>query len=235
MKHFRHTPAFTMLELVFVIAVIGIISALALPRFDRDNLQEAADQLASHIRYTQHLAMQDDKFDSNETGWFNRRWTLRVQQNVVFGGVPNNDVWTYTVFSDLPNFAGHNPDLNGMALNPLNPEQFLSGGYDNTLDVIDPRAMRELQLGTKYGIQDIDFGGGCRSTTMYLHFDYLGRPMNSFPNNNQPYQLNPGGFPRLITQVCTIQLCTVADCTAANVDEQITIAVEPETGYTHIL
>ena len=58
----KNKKAFTMLELVFVIVVSGILAATFIPRFDRDNLQEAADQVISHIRYTQHLAMVDDKF-----------------------------------------------------------------------------------------------------------------------------------------------------------------------------
>ncbi|WP_300367295.1 prepilin-type N-terminal cleavage/methylation domain-containing protein, partial [Hydrogenimonas sp.] len=49
--------AFTMLELIIVIVVVGILSAIMIPRFSDDKLREAADQIMSHIRYTQHLAM----------------------------------------------------------------------------------------------------------------------------------------------------------------------------------
>lgn len=221
--------AFTMMELVFVIVVVGILSYFVSTGFQRNPLQEAADQLVTHIRYTQHLAMMDDKFDPNEQQWFMRRWTLRFQQNVVFGGIANNNIWAYTIFSDLPNFAGHNPDLAGMAYNPENTTQYLSGGYDNTLDINDVRAMRTLQLGIKYGITNITFGGGCRADTMFIHFDYLGRPMNSFPTaaSNHAYQPPLAGFHYLLTAACQI---TLTDGIA-----NIIIAIEPETGYTHIL
>ncbi len=56
--------AFTMLELIFVIVVVGILSFMAASSFQRNTVQEATDQLLSHIRYTQHLAMMDDKFNA---------------------------------------------------------------------------------------------------------------------------------------------------------------------------
>lgn len=228
--------AFTMLELVFVIVIVGILSYFSAAGFQRNTLREAADQVISHIRYTQHLAMVDDKFNPNETQWFMRRWTLRFQQNLVYSTLsPNNtysNVWAYTIFSDLPNFTGHNPDLLGMAKNPENPKQYLSGGYDNTLHVEDSLSMKNLRLGTSYGIQDVTFGGGCRSNVLYIHFDYFGRPMNSFPSASA-YELPAAGWHKLLTSQCQITLCD-KDCTDMSASK-ITIAIEPETGYTHIL
>ena len=52
-----------MLELVFVIVIIGILAAAIIPRMDRDSIYEASEQLLSHIRYTQHLAMTDNIYD----------------------------------------------------------------------------------------------------------------------------------------------------------------------------
>jgi prepilin-type N-terminal cleavage/methylation domain-containing protein len=222
--------AFTMIELVFVIVVVGILSYMVASSFTRNPLREAADQLVMHIRYTQHLAMMDDKFDPNESQWFMRRWAIRFQQNTPFGGVPHDNVWAYTIFSDLPNFAGHHPDLAGMAFNPENTTQYLSGGYDNTLDIDDARAMRTLQLGIKYGVTNITFGGGCRADTMFINFDYLGRPMNSFPPaaSTHAYQPPVAGWHYLLTNQCQIILTDASG-------NAITIAIEPETGYTHIL
>ena len=232
--------AFTMIELVFVIVVIGILSVVIIPRTQRNNVLEAGIQLASHIRYTQHLAMVDDKFDPDEEFWFLRRWMLRFQENLVYTTLaPSktyNNVWAYTISSDLPDFNGHNPDLNGMARNPLNSNQFLSGGYDNTLHVEDPQSMKELRLKDKFGIKDVVFSGGCRANVMYIHFDHLGRPFNSFPTN-EPYEVAAAGWHTLLTSACIISLCNVDDCALADAaeDEIVQIAIEPETGYTHIL
>jgi len=236
MKKLGQTPAFTMLELVFVIVVIGIISAVAFPRMSDNNLRTAADQVVSHIRYTQHLAMQDDKFSPNDAEWFKGRWAIRFYENLSFTNttcpVENfNGIWAYTIFSDNPGYTG-NPNLSEMARDPENPSQFLSGGFNNTLCVNnsdnapDAQSTLGLRLNEKYGITNITFGGGCRSTVRYINFDYLGRPANSFPNL-APYELPASGWHRLLTQQCRI---TLTDGVGA-----ITIAIEPETGYTHIL
>ena len=222
--------AFTMIELVFVIVVIGILAAVIIPRSRTNPLYEAATQLVSHIRYTQHLAMVDDKFNVTNNKWHLERWMLRFQENLVYTTLaPNNtynNEWAYTISSDLPNYAGHHPDLNGMAKNPLNSNQYLSGGYDNVLHVEDDKSMGKLRLGSSYGIDNVVFGGGCRSNTLFVHFDHLGRPMNSF-NTNAAYEPDPGGYPRLITSTCTIIL--------SHGDDNVTIGIEPETGYTHLM
>ena len=227
--------AFTMLELIFVIVIVGILSFIAASSFQRNTLREAADQLVSHIRYTQHLAMMDDKFDPKDNNWFLERWTIRIKQDLVYTGVyiPNGTYaakWSYTVYSDTSHDG--NPNLSEMAKNPLNNTQYFSGGYNNTLHFQNSSSMKSLRLGEQYSIKSIVFGGGCRSNIMYVHFDYLGRPMNSFPTTN-PYELPAAGWHKLLTSQCQITLCDKA-CTDVSA-QKVIIAIEPETGYTHIL
>ncbi len=223
--------AFTMIELVFVIVVVGIISAMIAPNFQRNSLREAADQLISHIRYTQHLAMMDDKYNPSDSKWFLGRWTLRFQQNLVYtSSLPPiktySNVWDYSIYSDIPNYVGHHPDLNGLAKNPSNTQQYLSGGYDNVLHVMDDKSMKNLRLGDKYGVTNVAFSGGCRSNILYINFDYLGRPSNSFPGAS-PYEIPSPGYHKLLEQACKITL--------SDGSKNLTIAIEPETGYAHIL
>ena len=73
--------AFTMLELVFVIAVIGILASAIIPRIDRDTLYEASEQLLNDIRYTQHMAMMDDVYDDTDQSWFQHRWKIDFSGN----------------------------------------------------------------------------------------------------------------------------------------------------------
>ena len=46
--------AFTLIELVFVIVVVGVLAAAIIPRIQTNPVKEAAIQLLSHIRNTQH-------------------------------------------------------------------------------------------------------------------------------------------------------------------------------------
>ncbi len=240
--------AFTMIELVFVIVVAGILAAVIMPRMDRNTLQEAAIQLISHIRYTQHLAMVDDRFDATNQFWFRERWQIRFYQNLAYtngtcptdNGQPYNNVWAYSIFSENPGYTG-NPDINEMARNPQNPAQFLSGGYNNTLCVTNAdnaanqQSMPELQLGTEYDIQDMNFTASCSiAGSQRIAFDHVGRPLRgAFNNYNTAYPINVAGN-RLITQQCVITLCSVS-CGIANANQFVQIAIEPETGYIHFL
>ncbi len=90
--------AFSLLELVFVIVVIGIIAAVIIPRSSSNSAQEAARELHSSIRYTQHLAMQDDKFDATDNRWFRNRWQIVFNTN------------KYSIVSDNGNNYAQDPN-----------------------------------------------------------------------------------------------------------------------------
>jgi prepilin-type N-terminal cleavage/methylation domain-containing protein len=83
--------AFTMMELVFVIVVVGILAAAIIPRADRDTLYEAAEQLQSHIKYTQHLALMDDVYDHTDDDWFENRWRITFDDDEEWYAVSKGD------------------------------------------------------------------------------------------------------------------------------------------------
>ncbi|WP_258030695.1 pilus assembly FimT family protein [Campylobacter concisus] len=97
--------AFTMIELIFVIVVVGILAAIMIPKLNRNASREAANQILTHIRYTQHLAMQDDKYvqSVDEKLWFKMRWGITFNETSLKEcsidelGVKT---WKYSVFFD---------------------------------------------------------------------------------------------------------------------------------------
>ena len=194
--------AFTMLELVFVIVVVGILSFIAASSFQRNTVQEATDQLLSHIRYTQHLAMTDDKFNAGIANWYRNQWHLDI--------VVDNTLWVYSVLST------NNPGT--YAKDPQNPSAFLSG----LSTVAEANRAKNLQLQAKYGITTITFTNcptANNATGFSLYFDSLGRPYGNKSTATAPHD-------NLITNnPCTIVLSN------GNAAENMTIEISPETGY----
>lgn len=146
------SKAFTMLELIFVIVVVGILSFVAASSFQRNTLIEATDQVISHIRYTQHLAMMDDKFTPSNANWIRGRWKIAFDVNN-----------SYAISSDK-NF-NNALDTTEYAKDPIDTNRNLNGVTNENLN-----------LPKKYGVTRDTVNSTCGNT---LFFDYLGRPMKA--------------------------------------------------------
>lgn len=211
--------AFTMLELVFVIVVIGILAAVIIPNTRTNPLQEAAIQLLSDIRYTQHLAMVNDTYDPNDANWYKRRWQIVFSSGIYTGGTE-----AYTIFSDRAGNATGDAQESEIAINPQNSTQIMTGGYGNAAAIDFTSAgfkgMKKLNIGYSYGVTSVTLScGGAR-----ISFDHLGRPLKGdLSSMTGPYS---AGTQRLLTQNCLITLTDGSD------SSYITIA--PETGYACI-
>ena len=216
--------AFTMLELVVVIVVIGIIAAAALPRINDDHIAEAADQVMSHIRYTQHLAMQDSKFDPTDARWFRKRWSITFTRASFCEGA---NEWRYSVYHDDGDATGNLNSANEVARDPLDPNKFMSSGWAGISDANCANVSSKYNLATKFGITNVQFRGVCGQAGLQtLSFDEFGRPMRSVSTPNGGGATR--GYDRLVYngQNCQIVLST-AKRTA-------TITVTPETGFLQV-
>ena len=203
-----------MLELIFVIVVIGIISATILPRTESNSLEEAALQVISHIRYTQHLAMVDDRYDKDDKEWYKERWQFIYGKSKNTKKADTGGYYAYTVFSDYKGKHTGNPDITEIALDPVNNIKYLSGGYSGTLDWEDKRASKKLNLGYSYGITKIKYSG-CNGNR--ISFDNFGRP---YVGNDKNWDTLHDG---ILAKNCKITLYKG--------DKSVTITIEKETGY----
>ncbi|WP_455756696.1 pilus assembly FimT family protein [Sulfurimonas sp.] len=214
--------AFTLLELVFVIVVIGILSAAIIPRVGSDKLQEAAIQVVSHIRYTQHLAMMDDKFNIDDSNWYKKRWQIAFHK-----GANTNNKWSYSIFSDSSGNSTGSPDPAEVAINPLDTNKRLTGGANGTglIHTGDIEATTNMNIGEAYNIDNITFSSDCSFYgSQKIAFDHSGRPIKgAFENYTSAYPTSS----RIVQDTCSITLSSGSD--------SIVIAIEPETGYAHIL
>ncbi len=100
--------AFTLLELVFVIVIAGILAFVLIPKSSDTKLLESANQLISHIRYAQQLALNNDQFDPNDKDWYKKMWRIEFENN-----------GTYKVW------RGNVAQSNKIAPDPANPGQKL--------------------------------------------------------------------------------------------------------------
>ena len=215
-KHytFKTKPAFTMIELVFVIVVLGILAALALPRMERDLRQEAADNILSAIRYTQHLALNDNKHSLTRPDWQKSLWQIRFS---VANGV-------YSIWSDL--------DMEGNIdiLNPKEPAvDPLTGKNLHSADANQgPTESPDIFIGNKYGITNVAFTGctnppnTTQSVALSIAFDNFGRPFRGVGAATNNYD-------RYVVTNCTLTF------TSTNFNTPLVIQVNRETGYAFIV
>jgi len=228
--------AFTMIELVIVIVVIGIIAMVTIPKYDQNRVLIAAQQIASHIRYAQHLAMIDNRTnliakpaprpatprpatDPNGDQWWRERWTIAFTQNT------NGRKWGYSVYSD----SSRNGSLNSpneVAPDPQNPNRLLTAS--NIVAIPANRLNNKLNIGKTYGIKNVTFSGGCDvNNNQAISFDEKGRPFLNASTVAVGARANPS-VGRIATR-CEINIGDGdTNATSTNVAK---ICIEVETGY----
>ena len=190
--------AFTLIELVFVMIVLGILTFALWPTKQPTQALEAARQIVAHIRYTQHLALNDDKFathtDTDGTkqniakDWYKRLWRITFSN----GGVDKkckNGGWRYAVYQNIAKGLSDKGQPNGAneaAMNPAQAGKVLSACYSG----LSTNTSDELNLGQTYKIETIDFSQFATDSRIQgIIFDELGR---AYPRGNwtTPYDVS---------------------------------------------
>ncbi|MDE6885766.1 MAG: prepilin-type N-terminal cleavage/methylation domain-containing protein [Helicobacteraceae bacterium] len=196
--------AFTMMELVFVIVIIGIMAVVSVMYIPRNELQQASDYLIQNLKYTKSLAQLDDRFyamtetNPNDTSLTqsekNKRitnekrlvenWKLGLWQ-LQFHRAGTNAKNSYSIYADQGNsgttnmFDGipNNGDL--IARDPIN-KTCLSGYTLTNLKECENNFSKEVKLEETYGIvidsiNSVDCTGNANSP-FAIHFDNTGTP-----------------------------------------------------------
>ncbi len=204
-------PAFTMLELVFAIVVLGILAIFAMPRLDRDRVQEAADAVLSNIRYTQHLALLDNKQKFDDEEWQREFWRIEFESC-------NGSGLFFSIGSDTSHAGGLAKAET--ALDPANGKPLFWKNTSSCTNGGDGTVSENIFLSKKFGVASVAGTGGCNGIK-YIGFDHLGRPHTVFSTSAVP---NNSSYMRA---VCTFTF------TMENSDT-FAVTIQPETGYAQI-
>lgn len=213
--------AFTMVELVFVVVLLGLLSYFAWPKSYATKAFEAANQIVSHMRYTQHLAMSDDKYSTDDENWYKKQWkiTFNNLNSADFKTKCKGDEagWRYAVYHNDGTDKSQPNSNDEVASNPGEPGKLLSACYTGLVS----DTSSGLNLAKTYGITDIAFSGDW----VGILFDELGRAYSSAGagSKTEPYSYAP-----LIkddaTEFATITL-------SAKDGSQAIIRIYPQTGF----
>ena len=221
-KNFKKTSAFTLVEVLIVVIIIGILVSSLSFNFTPNRLELARDQLIKDIKYTQSLALKDDKYipfplsnskkDLNQSKyWFKSWWQLRITDS--------NDTIYYYIFSDkadsdTTNFDKNYDEQSELALNPLTKKYFIG-----VPQFINQKYSHELNL-SLYGVKRVEFSGysaslmnGNKGDRIRLLFDNLGNVYQDEGLKGDGGDINPLHNKRyLLTKNVKIKLCKDINC-----------------------
>jgi prepilin-type N-terminal cleavage/methylation domain-containing protein len=210
--------AFTMIELVFVIVVLGILASIAMGRMERDLRQEASETILSHIRLAQQLALSDNKHRSdNDVRWQTAYWRFEYEK------CDNADKYIYKIGSDI-DFSGGINKIES-AIDPTNGKYIWADGACDNFDDLSVDESPDVYLYGRFGVEHISHStttGSC--TTQNIGFDFLGRPHSGL----KTYKNDGSDFQQLMIKDCILTF-DMFDGT------NFKIKIEAETGHAFIV
>jgi len=224
----RTKKAFTMIELIIVLVVMAIIASFTMPRLKRDTRSEAINHMLTMIRYTQNLALHDNKHQR-----FNSRWQSGFWRFQIFNCKGSQALYymigTHTNSETNSNKSGW-LNRSETAIDPSNGK-FTFWRTDkscpkSSADPLMDQVSQNIFITQKYGIKTVTFLDGCainNNNDKYVGFDNFGRPYYKFKNSYKP---NNYGY---LTSDCKIKF----DFTDSSINS-FTIVIPNESGYAYL-
>lgn len=221
--------AFSLLELVLVIAILGIILALAKLYLKDNRLHLAAQQILNDLAYTRNLALMQNSFRIQSTSvadkseWFKARWQLYF----IRSQSATNNEQTYTIFLDKngdgnANIGKEYVNLDReIAVDILNPNKLMNFGQSGVIDKNDERTSARFNIEQRYGVEKLEFKGSCSGTTRII-FDEFGRLHSPLRTANKPYE-------KVLfhkNEACVLKIM--------NAKEALCIVIDALSGYAYV-
>ncbi|TKX32679.1 prepilin-type N-terminal cleavage/methylation domain-containing protein [Campylobacter aviculae] len=220
--------AFTLLELVLVIFILGIIISIAKVNIKKDRLMLGAKQILNDIYYVRNLAMVQESFRSSALAvakkeWYKSRWQLYFIKSAA-----TDYEQTYTIFLDKNGDGNANlgkTDINidrEIAIDILNPKKLMNSGQSGVINKDDEKTTKRFNIFKTFDIEKVEFKGSCSGSTKIV-FDEIGRLYSPLKNSKSVYDKNLAKSGKN----CIIRL-------TSKYKRQICIVIDPLSGYAYI-
>lgn len=156
---------FSLLELIFVISIVGIIVTHSIQKDNFSKIKIAKNQILLHLKYARYIAMLDNKYEYEDTLWHKKRWSLKfLNCQSTIGGI------YYVIYNDL--------DGNGAIKKEESLKDSLTGNYvysyQCTKDGLYDKSKFVL-LTEEYEIKDVDVSCNETSTKGQISFGNDGK------------------------------------------------------------
>lgn len=195
---------FSLLEIIFVVLLLAIVSTQVIPKNPTSKLQLAVNKMVLYLNYTRYIAHIDNKFDINDSQWERKRWTLKFQNcDSSIGGL------YYIVYSDMSGGTAHFKKEETLK-DPLNGKYLYSNGCQK--DSVGDKSKYVL-LTQEYGVTKVDVSCNTTDTIGQISFGYDGRI-----------------YSRLGTDIKEIEEQCIITLYDQN-NDSASISVEAKTGY----
>ncbi len=222
--------AFSLIELLLAIVVLGILATYSTQMLNRDTRTEAMNHILAMIRYTQNLALHDKKHDRNNAYWQRSFWRIE------FWGCRNGTGLYYKIGTDA-DYSGGTDGISEdeVAIDPSNGKYLYWTGLTECLKSTDDPLKQDVSpnvfLTQRYGIDRVEFidcdiqkdGSRISDDGHHIGFDNFGRPIKANYSTTAP------DYSGHMVGDCKIKF----SFTDSSIDP-FTIVVKAESGYAYI-
>lgn len=182
---------FSLIEIVFVIVILSILSTAGIMYMPDNKLQQAADSLIANLKYTKILAQTDDRYYTMSDGSMPNSVNLNKQMENWKKGMwqfqmhldGSNAKGSYSIYADTArntgntNFDGRPMDGDLIAKDPMNMSCLSGYTISNLPKECENNISREVRLTETFGINkiEVNIDNTCKeSGTARIFFDNKG-------------------------------------------------------------
>jgi len=204
--------SFSLIELIFAIVLISIITSIFIPKNNFSKLNLAADKIILYLKYTRYVAMLDNKYNSDDSHWYQELWTLKFQDCTN----KDKDGIYYMIYSDTNH--GGQPNKDECLKDPIT-NKYIYSHYCQKDTVGDKSKYVLLK---QFGVTNIEVSCYKRTSKEKaigkISFAHDGKVYSKLTEDNEIE----------IKKTCFISMYDIEE-------NKIIIAIEPNTGFIHKL